>query len=74
MQRAVIKPYIDAIERLGAKVVDVEDTKKSHYRVVVRSGGQTKFFIFPGTSSSHRAVKNMMVYVKRWLREVNNGH
>lgn len=74
MQRSVVRPYIEAIEKLGGTVVDVEDTKRSHYKVVVRSGGHTKFFIFPGTSANHRAVKNMMIYVRRWLKEIDNGH
>lgn len=74
MKRSAVKPYIDAIHKLGVGVVDVQDTGKSHYKVTVSVGPRTRFFIFPGTSVNNRAVKNMMVYVKRWLREVNNGH
>lgn len=74
MQRAVVRPYIQAIEKLGGRVVDVQDTKKSHHKIYVAANNQSRFFICPGSPSDQKSVLNFMTHVRRWLREIEHGH
>lgn len=73
MERAVVKPYIEAVRELGAEVVGTTMTGKSHYKVVVSSRGHTRFFITAGTPSDKRGVRNFAADVRRWMRTIENA-
>lgn len=70
MERAVVKHYIQAVENLGAKVVETQTTGKGHYKFVVSAKGRTRFFIGSNSSSDVRNVKNFAGDVRRWIRTI----
>lgn len=70
MNRSVIKPYIQAIEELGAEVVSTEATRGQHFKYTISKGGKRRFFIGAATTKSFHAVDNFKSHVRKWLREI----
>ena len=69
MQPKRLRPYLEAVKRMGATVEDVTITGSSHYKVKVTAGGNRRFFIVPFSSSDHRSFLNWKCQVRRWVQQ-----
>jgi hypothetical protein len=46
------------------------DAKHRHPRLIFEVDGQERFFVFPGSASDHRSVKNSISQLRRLLTTI----
>ena len=72
MKKRRLKPYIQILEGLDVRLLEVEVTGSSHYKMTVEARGRKRFFIVSYSPSDRRAVLNWKSDVRRWLSEEGN--
>lgn len=70
LNRQNVKAYLKVFDDLGIEVVDTKVNGRSHYKIVVTSEGNQRFFVAPRSSSDYRALANFKSQVRRWQRSL----
>lgn len=70
METRTRREIIRLVQRLGMRVVSIEDTRKAHIRCRVNHpDGRSAAFIFAGSPSDHRNMLNMEKEITRWAKQ-----
>lgn len=70
MSKRRVREIEKQITGAGLSCNSVVVTGGGHYQATVEGNGQEKKFFFSKTPSDHRADRNKMAMVKRWLGAV----
>ena len=63
-----VKEAIECLNNLPVQVIEWSRTGKGHYKISLKSGSESHFFIISGTGSDVRELKNFRGEVTKWLR------